>query len=308
MKVSVVTTLYHSAPYVQEFYERCKKAVAPFATQTEFVFVDDGSPDDSATRAKALLNQKEEIKVVQLSRNYGQMRAIMVGLENATGDFVFLLDSDLEESPEAFSALYEAMKQQNVDVVYGVQKTRKGKIFEKISGDIFYRILNFLSPTKIPRNWMVCRVMSKRYVQAIVSFKERELFFGGISVIAGFKQAGVTMDKFDKGSSSYSLFRKISLSMSAITSFSNRPLMMIFTLGSTVSVVALIFILALFSRIVFFGYEYVAGWSSIVLAIALFGGLNLAAVGVIGLYLGRVFLEVKHRPCIIQSIDSNVRT
>jgi putative glycosyltransferase len=308
MRVSVVTSLYNSAPYIEEFYRRCVSAIAPFSSEIEFVFVDDGSPDRSFQVTRGLFHCPHTITVVQLSRNYGAMRAMMVGIAQATGDLVFLLDSDLEEPPELFAKLYEAMELQGeeaVDVAYAVQLKRKGGVFERISGELFYRLFNYLSSVDVPRNCMVCRLMTRRYVRALASHCETEIFFEGLSVLTGFRQVAVPGEKKHKGSSAYSLRRRITISLDAVISFSTRPLFLIFAIGVTVSAVSFVYMCYLLFKILFLGYSYAPGWSSILLAVSFFGGLTLSALGVVGLYIGRILLEVKRRPCIIQSIMNN---
>jgi putative glycosyltransferase len=311
MKVSIVTSLYRSAPYVEEFYRRCAAAITPRFTDLEFVFIDDGSPDQSWKAAERLFGSPHRIRVVRLSRNYGAMRAFMEGVRHSTGDLVFLLDADLEEAPELFQKLHDVLvARQNsedpVDLVYTVQDRRKGGFFERVSGTIFYRTFNFLSSVDVPPDLMACRLMTRRYVDAFISHHETELYFSGIAMLTGFSHAGIVATKGSNRSTSYTLARKLSLTLNALTSFSSRPLYLIFVLGLLVAAAALVFGVYLFSRIVFFHIPYAPGWSSLLLAISFFGGLNLASIGVVGLYLGRVLMEVKHRPCIVQSLSENL--
>jgi putative glycosyltransferase len=308
--VSVVTSLYHSAPYIEEFYRRCVAAIRPYFEDIEFVFVDDGSPDESVKVVTGLLEEPEAIRVIRLARNYGHMRAIMVGLEHAKGDFVFLLDCDLEEPPELFARLYHeflapAKSLEGIDVAYAVQRRRKGGVIERLSGRLFYQVFNLLSPVPIPRDWMICRLMTQRYVRSLVTHQEREVFFGGLAVLTGFKQVPVLGDKQTKGSTTYSLARRLSVSLQALIAFSERPLYLIFFGGIAVSTLAISSAGYLFIQAAFFHYPYAGGWPSILVAISFFGGLTLAALGVIGLYLGKVLVEVKARPCIIHSAFEN---
>lgn len=307
LTISVVTSMYHSSKYLREFYGRCTAAIAPAGANVEFVFVDDGSPDDSLNTAQTLLESPCSIRIIQLARNYGAMRAMMVGMEYARGDYVFLLDCDLEEPPELFAALYSELQKQDADVAYALQRHRAGGFFVRHLGAFFYRIFNYLSDVKVPQNWMVCRVMSRRYVEALVSHREREIFFGGLAVLTGFKQVGVVGDKRHKGSTTYNVARKLTVTANALTSFSNRPLYLIFAAGMTVSAITALFGLYLLAHVMLAGRPYAPGWSSLLLAILFFGGMNLMAIGVVGLYLGRVLIEVKNRPCVIQTVFENYR-
>src|SRR3990172_4600090 len=193
MLVSVVTTMYRSSSYLDEFYRRVVAAVSPISPEIEFVFVDDGSPDDSAAVARGFLSRGEQVSVVRLSRNFGHHRAIMTGLQYAKGDLVFLIDCDLEEPPELFGPLHERLQQpgpagEPADVAYAVPVKRKGGFFERVSGAAFYGLFNFLSDVKVPANWMIARLMTRRYVRALLSHTERELFLGGLFCITGFRQ------------------------------------------------------------------------------------------------------------------------
>lgn len=310
MRVSVVTSLFRSAPYIEQFYRRCIAAIGSISQDIEFVFVDDGSPDDSLQVVQRLFSEPAAIKLVQLSRNYGAARALMTGLEHASGDLVFLLDCDLEEPPELFPRLYAALGWDDdgkpaADVAYAVQQRRKGDAMERLLGGMFYRVFNVLSAVRVPADVMNCRLMTQRYVRALVAHHEREIFFLGLTVLAGYKQVAVPGKKESKGSTSYTLSRKLAITINAVTSFSDRPLYLIFILGATVSTLAFVGIVFLVIDVLALGYPYQPGWSSLLLAVSFFGGLTLAALGVVGLYLGRVLMEVKQRPCIVQSVIEN---
>lgn len=153
IKLSIVTTLYHSSLYIYEFYKRITLAAEKITPSYEIIFVNDGSPDDSLAKAIKLLAQDKRIKIIDLSRNFGHYQAVMTGLELAQAENIFLIDSDLEESPEWLVDFWqEITAHPDLDAVYGVQKHRKGNWFEKISGKIFYYLFNKLSTVKIPIN------------------------------------------------------------------------------------------------------------------------------------------------------------
>src|SRR5689334_15132160 len=142
MKLSVVTTLYKSAPYLQEFYERATRAATALTDDYELLFVNDGSPDDVCERAIALHRGDVHVRVLDLSRNFGHHKAMMTGLQHARGDLIFLLDVDLEEQPEWLAEFYATLKQTGADSVYGVQSRRKGGWFERVAGNVYYKSFN----------------------------------------------------------------------------------------------------------------------------------------------------------------------
>jgi putative glycosyltransferase len=299
MELSIVTTMYYSAPYIQEFYDRISAAAQKITNDYEIIFVNDGSPDDSLNIAVALYEKDSKVRVIDFSRNFGHHKAMMTGLMHAKGGLVFLIDCDLEEEPELLETFYaEHRKNDDVDVVYGVQKARKGGFVEKISGNIFYWMFNLFSSYPVPSNLVTARLMSKRYVDSLVKHKDREIFMAGLWAITGFKQIPLMVTKLDKGNSSYDLRRKISILVNSITSFSNKPLLFIFYLGSIILFISSLAALHLIIRRVFFGV-LLAGWPSLMVTIWLLGGLTIFCVGVIGIYLSRVFMETKERPYTI---------
>jgi putative glycosyltransferase len=295
MKLSVVTTLYYSEKYIDEFYNRVIKEILKITNDYEFVFVNDGSPDNSLKKVLELRQKDNNVKVIDLSRNFGQHKAVMTGLMKSTGDYVFLLDIDLEEKPELLSLFWDEFNNnKDIDVVYGVQKERKGGIFEKLSGSLFFTLFNLFTETKIPRNSLWARLMTRRYLDSILEFKENEIVFGGVSELAGFKKLEVPVEKGSKGVTTYNLFRKINLTLNFLTGFTYKPLLLIFYFGFFISTSAFIFVVYLIFRRLFFGY--LEGWTSVIASIWLLGGIIILCLGFIGLYLSKIFIEVKNRP------------
>ena len=299
MDLSIVTTMYHSSTFIMEFYNRICGTAEKITNDYEIIFVNDGSPDNSLEIAVSLYEKASNVRVVDLSRNFGHHKAMMTGLIHAKGKHVFLIDCDLEEAPELLELFYvEYTKTEDVDVVYGVQNTRKGRFVERISGNIFYWMFNLLSSYTVPSNLVTARLMSKRYVDSLVQHKDREVFMAGLWAITGFKQVPLMVTKHDKENSSYDLRRKISILVNSITSFSNKPLLFIFYLGSIILFISSLAALYLIIRKVFFGV-LLAGWPSLMVSVWLLGGLTIFCVGVIGIYLSRVFMETKERPYTI---------
>jgi putative glycosyltransferase len=307
MDLSIVTTMYRSAPYITEFHRRATEAARKFgATDYELVFVNDGSPDNSLELALELHQQDPHLVVVDLSRNFGHYKAMMTGLMQAQGEMVFLIDCDLEEAPELLETFSAERARTGADVVFGQQSQRKGEWFERISGDIFYRLLDCLSNERMPRNVVTARLMTRRYVQSLIEHRDREVFMLGLWTITGYKQAPLTVVKGSKGETSYSFGRKISVLVNAVTSFSNRPLVFIFYLGMLISSLSLGGATYLIIRRLFFG-EYLVGWPSLIVSIWLLGGFTIMCVGIIGVYLAKIFMEVKQRPyTVVRAVHQRV--
>jgi putative glycosyltransferase len=295
MRLSIVSTLYGSAPYVEEFCRRATDAARQLTPDFEIVLVNDGSPDRSLETALEIRENNPHVKIVDLARNFGHHKAMMTGVASAKGDLVFLIDSDLEEGPELLSTFYEEMQRQGADVAHGVQRKRKGGWFERLTGEMFYTLFNAIASHPVPRNATTARVMTRRYVDALVQYQERELNIGAIWSYAGFKQIAMPVDKGHKGTTSYSLRKRLAHLVNAITSFSTAPLVFIFYLGTSISIFAGLFGMYLVIRRLFFG-ELLQGWPSLIVSIWFLGGVTLLALGTIGVYLAKVFSEVKQRP------------
>lgn len=303
MKLSIVTTLYKSSPYIDEFYARISKEAQNITNDYEIIFVDDGSPDDSLLKAVALYERDSRVKVVELSRNFGHHKAIMTGLSCAKGDFVFLIDSDLEEAPELLGSFWnELQKEDDLDVVYGVQEERKGGWFEKWSGAIFYSIFIYLSDMKIARNQIMARLMSRRYVSSLIAHRDRAIFLGGLFELAGFNQKSIVCKKMHKGNTSYTFTKRLAQALNSIISFSAKPLYIISLLGMFIFVLSIGYIVYLIIAKLFF-FDPISGWTSILVSIYFLGGLILFSIGIIGIYINKIFEEVKNRPySIIKNI------
>ena len=299
MKLSIVTTLYKSEPYINEFFQRASAAAKNLVNDDyEIIFVNDGSPDNSLNLAIQLSEQDLHVVVVDLSRNFGHHRAMMTGLSYTEGEKVFLIDSDLEEEPEWLIDFDKQMKQSGDDVVFGVQETRKGNLSEKITGALFYKIFRLLTNVNQPNNIVTARLMSRQYVQALLSHKERELNIGGLFIITGFEQSTHIIRKHATSPTSYSFSKKAEHVVNAITSFSSLPLVYAFYLGMLLSFSALVFISYLTLSYIY-GSSAPTGYTSIVASVWLFSGLIIFFVGVQGIYLAKIFSEVKQRPYTI---------
>jgi putative glycosyltransferase len=306
MKLSIVATLYQSAPYVVEFVQRVEVAAkALVGDEYEIVLVNDGSPDNSLELAVGLCEKNSHLIVVDLSRNFGHHKAMMTGLEHAKGERVFLIDSDLEEEPEWLFNFDEQLDKEQCDVVYGVQGERKGGVFERLTGAIFYKLFRQLTGINQPDNIVTARLMTNRYVQALLSHREREMNIGGLWIVTGFKQSTQLIIKHSTSPTSYTLSGKFGHLVNAVTSFSSLPLVFTFYSGVFISISALFYIAFLFIRH-FLIASPPSGYTSLIASIWFFSGLIIFFLGVQGIYMSKIFFEVKQRPyTIIRHIYRN---
>ena len=302
VRLSVVTSMFRSSAYLEEFYSRAVRAISAISSSYEVLFVNDGSPDDSLAVALRIRARDSRVRILDLSRNFGHHRALMTGLAHARGELVFLLDCDLEEDPEWLLRFHETLRRTGADVIYGVQPARKGGFVERLSGAVFYSVLNRMLADPIPRNVITARLMTRRYVQALVQHLDREICLAGLWVITGFDQRAVEVAKGSRPGSSYSFRSRVSALVNAITSFSNRPLIYVFYLGTIILVMSTLAATVLAFRALNHGIG-VAGYASLIISIWFLGGLTLFSVGIVGVYLAKVFTETKNRPYTVIRAD-----
>ena len=296
MRLSVVTSLYRSSRYIDAFYRRTVADAETLTSAFEIVFVNDASPDDSLEVARQLCATDPRVKVIDLARNFGQHRALTCGMRHATGDRVFVIDVDLEEDPENLGRFWRAMDEDpETDVVVG-QLAQKTLPFRKaFTSDLFYRVFNAFSPVQVSNRDIVSRLMKRSYVDALMQYGETELFLPAVWKDAGFRQKRVVATKVFDGNSSYTFRKKLAMAIDAITSFSSKPLIGIFYLGLFSSGTAALAILYLFVQKLFWGRVFL-GWTSLMAALFLIGGVIIFSIGVVGIYISKIFLEVKGRP------------
>lgn len=296
MQLSVVSTLFQSAPYIEEFYRRVRTEAEKITPDAEFIFVNDGSTDHSLEVALELQKQDARIRVVDLSRNFGHHKAMMTGLEHSQGDLVFLIDVDLEEPPEMLGTFFESLDRENADAVYGVQSPRHGPWLTRTLANLFYWVFELLSDYRIPPHSLTARLMTRRYVDQLVRYKEHLSNMIGLWELTGFKQVAVGVRKNPfKGTTTYTFQRRLAAAIYAITAFSSKPLRLIAYLGLLVTALSAICAIALIIGYFAFGIS-TTGWTSLIVSISLFSGLILFCQGIIAAYLAVIFIETKNRP------------
>ena len=298
MKLSVVATLYNTGPWLAEFHRRVTAVAGKLYGDFEIVLVNDGSPDNALDLAVALSAADPRVVVVDLSRNFGHHKAIMVGLSAARGDHVFLIDSDLEEPPECLEAFDAALQETQADVAFGYQVRRRGHALGNISGQLYYWLVNLLADIKLHPNLVTARLMTRRYVTSLLRHREREMFISGLWAITGYKQVGVPVTKGRNAPSSYTVGKRLGMLVTSIISFSEKPLVLAALLGASISGSSFLGIIYLFFRRLA-QQRAVPGWASIVVSIWFVGGLVIFFLGLIGIYISKIFVEVKQRPYAI---------
>lgn len=295
--LSIVSTLYLSAPYLVEFIERACQAANKLGNEYELILVDDGSPDDSLALAIAAARENPKIRVIELSRNFGHHAAILSGLSFARGSHVFLVDSDLEEPPESLLKFSSVMAETDADVVYGYHAQQIGSRWRQFTSGTFWRLFNTLSESRSQENICHIRLMKREYLDALLSLRERNLFLGGLYSWTGFNQVPVEIDRvLVRPVSTYNFSKRVNLAVKSVVAFSTRPLKLIFILGSSIAVMSLLVALAFLLLRLYWGDTMLLGFSSIIISIWFLGGLTIMSLGVIGLYISQIYVETKARP------------
>jgi putative glycosyltransferase len=298
VKLSIVTTLYRSAANIDEFYRRAMEAAQAITDDIELVMVNDGSPDNSLDLALVLQRADPRVVVVDLARNFGHHKAMMTGLAQATGDMVFLLDSDLEEQPEDLAQFYQRFLQGDCDVVYGVQEARRGGLFERSTGALFFTLVAVLSDQPLPRNLVTSRLMSREYVSALIRHRDREFLIAHLWQVSGFRQHAMVIRKLSLSPSTYSLRQRIELAVKHVTTTSTRLLYLVLYTG------LLIFGLSIGVIVFYLGRYFtsgigVDGFTSQIVSIWFLGGLITLILGILGIYIANIMAETKRRPYTI---------
>lgn len=296
-KISVVIPCFNEEAVVNETYHRLKKVMETNEYDLyELVFINDGSWDKTLEILTEISNSDESVKIISFSRNFGHEPAVSAGLNNTTGDLIFIIDADLQDPPELFPAMIDLYRKESADMVYGVRKDRKGDSFsKKITAKAFYRILHWLSDVNLPVDAGNFRLLNQKILSEYRKLQEKNKYARGLMSWIGFKQVPFLYERDSRfsGSTKYNYKRMMGLASTAIFYFSKKPLMLAINLGFLSVIAGLIF-----SAYIFWGKltTSVPGWASTLLIIIFFGGVQLITIGVLGLYIGNIFDEVKGRP------------
>ena len=305
-KLSVVSPVYHGENMLEELVARISKAVAPLTSDYEIIMVNDGSPDASWEGIKTLCARDTKVKGINLAHNFGQPYAITAGLSYAQGDYIAVIDCDLQNKPEDLPALFlKAME--GYDIVSARRVHRDDTFLKRMSSAVFHRVYDFLSGFSTDKAVAEFGVYSKRIVKVYCSIPEYSRSFVELIHTLGFRKTGIDVmhDHRLEGKSSYNLTRLLRLSFNAIISNSNRPLQLAVTLGFIMSLFS--FLMAVYNIFAkFAGWNEVAGYTTTVFSIWFVGGLLLFMMGILGLYIGKIFDQVKGRPVFIVQDTLNI--
>jgi glycosyltransferase involved in cell wall biosynthesis len=292
-----VVPCFNEAEVLPAFHVRLGEALAALGVASRVLYVDDGSSDDSYGVMRDLAVRDPRVCALRLARNFGKEAALSAGLDFLEADAIVLMDADLQDPPELLPAFWARFRE-GFDVIYGVRRSRRGEpLLKRATASVFYRVMGALSATPVPRDVGDFRLLSRRAVLALRRLPERQRFMKGLFGWIGFRQIGIPYDRAPRaaGRTSWNYWRLWNFALEGITSFSAAPLKLATYVGLTTSIFAFGYGVVVIGKTLLFG-ESVRGYPSLMVVMLFLGGMQLLALGMIGEYLGRLYLESKQRP------------
>ncbi len=306
--LSIVSPVYNETENLGEFYSRVINATDNLNLEIEIIYINDGSQDstiDIITKQRQIDNR---ITIIDLSRNFGKEIALTAGLDYSSGDAVIVIDADLQDPPELIPKLVEKWRE-GYDVVNAKRIKRKGEsLLKKVMSYIYYRLLFYLSDINVPRDTGDFRLLNKNALDALLKLREKHRYMKGLFVWVGFKQKEIEYEREArfKGKTKWGFFSLFNLAFDGLTSFSIMPLRLASTIGFLSALIGFFYGAVIVFKTLFF-HEPVAGFTSLVILITFFGGIQLLSIGIIGEYIGRIFNETKNRPLyVVKNIQGSI--
>ena len=298
-KISIAVPCYNEEPALEPFFA----AVSTVAEQMpevafEFLFIDDGSRDRTLEKMQELAQRDSRVKYISFSRNFGKEAGIYAGLENATGDYVVVMDADLQDPPALLPEMYRSIRQEGYDCVGSRRVTRKGEPpIRSLFARLFYKLINKMSDAEIVDGARDFQMMSRQVVEAILSMGEYNRFSKGIFGWIGFKKKWLEYENIERvaGETKWSFWKLLLYAIEGIVAFSTTPLVISSVFGLICCVLALVMILVIIARTLIFG-DPTSGWPSLVCIMLLLSGIQMLGIGIVGQYLAKTYLETKKRP------------
>lgn len=305
MYLSVVVPCMNEEGSIPFLVARLADAIGPYKDRAEIILVDDGSTDATWAAIKAAQQICPQVRGVRMSINRGHQIALTAGLEAALGARIFMLDADLQDPPELLADMM-TMMDRGYDVVYGRRAERQGEtLFKRATAHMFYRVLNAMSDVDIPRDTGDFRLVSRTALDAVLAMPEKARFIRGMFAWVGFRQIGIEYSRAARevGETKYPFRKMLRFAIDAMTAFSTKPLKLATRLSFVSLGVAALMMIYVFRSLIL--YQTAPGWASVVLAISAFSGVQLLTLGILGEYIGRLYVEAKNRPLYFVSEDTH---
>ena len=301
-KISIIVSCYNEEKAIPLFYQEVEKNIKNFEnTEFEYIFVNDGSSDNTLSIIKDLKSKDNKVKYVSFSRNFGKEAAIYAGLEHATGDYVTLMDADLQDPPHLLKDMYKAITEEGYDAVGTRRVSRKGEpVIRSFFARMFYKIINKMSKIEMVDGARDYVLMTRQVANAIISLKEYNRYTKGLFSFVGFKVKWLEYENVQRvaGETKWSFWKLFMYALEGITAFSTKPLIFSSFIGLLFCLIAFLLILLIIIKTLLLG-DPTSGWPSLVCIIFMVSGIQLFSIGIIGQYLSKTYLEVKHRPIYI---------
>jgi glycosyltransferase involved in cell wall biosynthesis len=302
-KISVVVPCYNEEEALPLFYEEMERVRKQDfeGIEFEYIFINDGSKDKTLAEIRELRNKDDKVRYVSFSRNFGKEAAMMAGLEAAEGDYITLMDADLQDPPSLLRKMYDTLKNEHFDCVGTRRVTRKGEPpIRSFFARIFYKLINKMSEVEMVDGARDYRLMTKQMVKSIISMKEYNRYSKGLFSFVGFDTKWIEYENIERvaGETKWSFWKLFKYAIEGITAFSTVPLILSSVIGLLFCLIAFVFIILIIIRTLAFG-DPTSGWPSMVCIIFFVSGVQLFSLGIIGQYLSKTYLEVKHRPIYI---------
>ncbi len=297
--ISYIFPIYNERDNIDLLYKTIKKTTKPISSQYsfEYIFVNDGSRDDSLDKLMVIQSSDESVTVIDFARNYGHQIAVTAGIDHSRGDAVIIMDSDMQDPPAVSLELINKWEQ-GYDVAYAQRRSRKDTWFKKTTASFFYKFLRKVADIDIPANTGDFRLIDRKVADELQKYKEHDRFLRGLVSYVGFRQIAVEFDRDERhaGVTGYPFKKMVKLAMDGILGFSSAPLKLISRLGYFMAVLSFTAILYVLGVKIFSPETAVEGWAFIIISIFAVGGIQLIMLGVLGGYIGRIYTESQRRP------------
>ena len=300
-KISIIVPCYNEEDVLKIFYNKITEVSKTIDAEFEYIFVDDGSKDKTLEILKEYSKKDNRVRFISFSRNFGKESAMYAGLKEATGDYVAIMDADLQDPPDLLKEMYETLLTKEFDCVATKRKTRKGEpILRSFFSRMFYSIINKMTSTEIVNGARDYRLMSRKMVDSILEVTEYNRFSKGIFSWVGFKTKWIAYDNIERaaGKTKWNFWKLFKYSIEGITAFTTTPLVMSAVIGIIFCIIAFIMILFVIFKTLMYG-DPVSGWPSTICIILFVSGIQLFCLGIMGEYLAKEYMEVKNRPIYI---------
>ena len=309
-KISVVIPMYNEEEVANKSYTRIKEILENLKQyEYEIILIDDGSKDTTLNILQEIAKENERVKVISFSRNFGHQAAVTAGIKEVTGDAIVIIDADLQDPPELITDMLKLWEEGN-EVIYGKRKKRKGEsAFKFVTAKMFYKTLNALSDVEIPKDTGDFRLIDRKIIDVVNGLPEHNKFLRGLFSWVGFKQVPYEYERQERiaGKTKYPLKKMVKLATDGIISFSTKPLKLVGGLGIITIIISIIILIYSLVSYAFRLNQLSPGWTSIMVAITLFSGVQLLSIWIMSEYIARIYDETKNRPEYIIDKKINIK-